>query len=87
MLNNLQADVNAKPVKELKIYQMMVDLLHAEKKCTEKIRDSEEEVIYRFVFIIFCFYSLLLLFLFYPTKQNNVMLLFFSSSQNNKLFV
>ena len=41
--------MNAKPVKELKIYQMMVDLLHAEKKCTERIRDSEEEVDKNFV--------------------------------------
>jgi len=44
MTSAFDADVNAKPVKELKIYQMMVDLLHAEKKCTERIRDSEEEV-------------------------------------------
>lgn len=43
-----QADVNAKPAKELKIYQMMVNLLHAEKKCLEKIRDSEEEVLATF---------------------------------------
>ena len=31
-------------MKELDVYDMMVDLLYAEKKCLDKIRQSEEEV-------------------------------------------
>ena len=39
-----QVDPHAKPVKELEIYNMMIDLLNAEKKCMDKIHDSEDEV-------------------------------------------
>eukprot|EP00112_Aurelia_sp_Birch-Aquarium-sp1_P024025 Seg740.7 transcript_id=Seg740.7/GoldUCD/mRNA.D3Y31 product="Dynein regulatory complex subunit 7" protein_id=Seg740.7/GoldUCD/D3Y31 len=39
-----QVDPYAKDPKELDIYNMMVSLLEAEKQCTDKVRESEEEV-------------------------------------------
>lgn len=43
MTNAFQVDPRAEPMKELDVYNMMVELLHAEKKCLDKIRESEEE--------------------------------------------
>lgn len=43
MTNAFQVNPDAKPMKELDVYNMMVDLLYAEKKCLDKIRQSEDE--------------------------------------------
>lgn len=33
-----------KPPKDLEVYNLLIDTLNAEKKCADKIRESENEV-------------------------------------------
>jgi len=44
MTSSFKVDENSKPDKDLDVYNLLIESLNAEKKCMDKIRESEEEV-------------------------------------------